>query len=185
MCCATLCRLRSCDGLTSYPRSHTNCRKRFRKLAEKFSGKAKLRVEYNGPTQDLLHFKGNEMNTRLNQRTKMIWIEPQNLYRVNVQCFRVPHNNRYTLLLENISLYFVLQQVFELVTFLGYPCQQTPSQGHSCESQRPRRDCSAHLDNDVFTMAVYNQTSKWLSDDISGAHDGEYEDYYLLGCCAV
>jgi hypothetical protein len=32
----------------------------------------------------------------------------------------VPHNNRYTNLFENISLYFVLKQEFEPVTFLGY-----------------------------------------------------------------
>jgi hypothetical protein len=33
----------------------------------------------------------------------------------NLLCYAVPHN-RYTLLLENISLYFVLQQVFERVS---------------------------------------------------------------------
>jgi hypothetical protein len=45
---------------------------------------------------------------------------------------RNPHNNHYTLLLENISLYFVLQQVFELQTFLCYRCQQTPSSFFFC-----------------------------------------------------
>jgi hypothetical protein len=48
-----------------------------------------------------------------------------NTHRVNVQCLRipcyaVPHNKCYTLLLENISLYFKLQQVFELVTCLSF-----------------------------------------------------------------
>jgi hypothetical protein len=52
-------------------------------------------------------------------------------YGVNFQCLRifcfvVPHN-RYTLLLENISFYFVPQQVFELATFLSKTCQQTLS----------------------------------------------------------
>jgi hypothetical protein len=45
--------------------------------------------------------------------------------RVNVQCLRhfcyaVPHNNRYTLLLENISLHFVQRQIFFLLSSLPY-----------------------------------------------------------------
>jgi hypothetical protein len=40
----------------------------------------------------------------------------------NFLCYAVPHS-----LLENISLCFVLQQVFEVVTFLCYTCQQVQS----------------------------------------------------------
>jgi hypothetical protein len=44
----------------------------------------------------------------------------------NFLCNAVLHKNRKTLLLENISLYLELQQVFQLVT-LGYTNRQTPS----------------------------------------------------------
>jgi hypothetical protein len=55
------------------------------------------------------------------------------VFRVNVQCFKivlcyaVPHNNRYTILLENISLHFALQQVFLSVFFLHPVPYSTPS----------------------------------------------------------
>jgi hypothetical protein len=51
--------------------------------------------------------------------------------------YAVLHSNCYTLLLENVSLYFVLQHVLELVTFLGYTCQQTLMHGFSHMSQHP------------------------------------------------
>jgi hypothetical protein len=35
-------------------------------------------------------------------------------------CYAVPQNNRHTLLPENIGLYFVLLQLFKLVTFLPF-----------------------------------------------------------------
>jgi hypothetical protein len=43
--------------------------------------------------------------------------------------YAVPYDNRYTLVLENISLQFLLQQVFELMTSLGYvsKCRRLPS----------------------------------------------------------
>jgi hypothetical protein len=44
------------------------------------------------------------------------------------------HNGHFT---ENIILYFVLLQMFELVT-LGYTREQTPTQVYSHKSQRPR-----------------------------------------------
>jgi hypothetical protein len=48
MCFAVLCRLSYCKGLICYQSSHTNCRKRFRKLPEKFFRKARIRLQYSG-----------------------------------------------------------------------------------------------------------------------------------------
>jgi hypothetical protein len=51
------------------------------------------------------------------------------IYRMNDQClwiclcYTALHNNHYTLLLGNTSLYFILQQESKLVTFFTYTCQ--------------------------------------------------------------
>jgi hypothetical protein len=44
----------------------------------------------------------------------------------NFVCYAVPHNNRYTLLLGNISLYFVLQQVFFLCSLFSLSLSFSP-----------------------------------------------------------
>jgi hypothetical protein len=78
------------------------------------------------------------------------------IYRVNVQYIRifyyaVPHNNRYTLLLENIRLSFVLQQVLFLSFF-----------PHPMPYSIPSFLNVTVLHYNVFTKAVYSQTSDWL-----------------------
>jgi hypothetical protein len=44
----------------------------------------------------------------------------------NSLCYEVPHK-LCTVLLENISPYFVLNKLLKSVNFLGYTCQQKPS----------------------------------------------------------
>jgi hypothetical protein len=82
-------------------------------------------------------------------------------YIVNVQYFKflryaVPHNNRYTLLLENISLYFVLKQVFELLTALSFFLRPIPYFIPSLRNVTV-------LHYNVFTKAVRIQSNRQLA----------------------
>jgi hypothetical protein len=70
----------------------------------------------------------------------------------NFLFYAVPHNNHYTLLLE--SLYRVLQQVFEQVTFITSPLHPMPC-------SKPSFLNVTILHYNVFTKAVYNETSNW------------------------
>jgi hypothetical protein len=88
---------------------------------------------------------------------------------MNVQCFKifcyaVPHNNRCILLFENINLYFVLQQMFEPMTILGYTRHQTQSYFflHPMPYIIHLFVNVTVLHHNVFTKAVYSQTSNWL-----------------------
>jgi hypothetical protein len=48
----------------------------------------------------------------------------------------VQHNNRYTLVLPNISLYFVLQEVSEMMTFLSFFFPSSYDLFHTLISER-------------------------------------------------
>jgi hypothetical protein len=43
-----------------------------------------------------------------------------NVHCLQITCYAVPHNNHYTLLLENISFYFIQEQVFFLHSSLSF-----------------------------------------------------------------
>jgi hypothetical protein len=76
-------------------------------------------------------------------------------------CYAVPHNNRNTHLLENISLYFVLQQVSFLRSFFLslYFLRPMPYSIHLFLNVTV-------LHYNVFTKPVYNQMSRGSSGSI-------------------
>jgi hypothetical protein len=76
----------------------------------------------------------------------------------DILCYAVLHNNHYTLLLENINLYFVLQQAFfirSFVSFFIFFLHFTPYSISSFLNVTVLR-------YNVFTKTVYNQTSNWI-----------------------
>jgi hypothetical protein len=75
--------------------------------------------------------------------------------------YAVPHNNLYILLLENISLYFVLQKVLELVTL--FSSQQTTSPYSSIfhPSYALIFECDC-IPLQCFYNVCINRTSNWL-----------------------
>jgi hypothetical protein len=86
---------------------------------------------------------------------------------LNLLCYAVPHNNHYALLLENISLYFILIHSFFLPFFCSFSFHPmpyfTPSFLDVTVGLLP---CS------VFKKAVYNETSNWLLVLVHSIHCG-------------
>jgi hypothetical protein len=83
-------------------------------------------------------------------------IQCECLMHSKVLCYAVPHNNHCTLLHENISLYFVLQQVFFLFSFLSFFLSFFPLP--MFYSIPLFLNVISHLYN-VFAKAVFSQTS--------------------------
>jgi hypothetical protein len=85
-----------------------------------------------------------------------------NVERFQAFGYAVPHNNRHTLLLENISLYFILQQVFLLdffglympAYFIFYFGQFLIAYFHF--------STWLYFFYYVFTKAVFSETSDWI-----------------------